>query len=134
MVASVRGGSGQRLRLVLHRQNAVADRQSVADRQLLQAARTLGADMVVMCRLAADHAAERDKPLKPVVRPRRKPDRRRDLKRTGNSDRLMGRTGGGECALGAAAKLGSDVAVVEGLDDEDMRRCGHGAGRRSRAT
>src|SRR5207253_10040212 len=58
VVAPVGRGAGQCLGLVLDRQNAVADREPVTSRQVLQATRALGADVVVMRGLTADHAAE----------------------------------------------------------------------------
>ncbi len=90
--------------------------------------------MVVMSGLAADHAAERDKPVETLARPRDSADRRGDLERPGDRDALMAGAGRGERALGAAPQFGGDVGVIGRLDEENMGRLAHGVCRRSRAT
>ena len=60
LVLAVDAGARQRLRLVLDGQDAEADGELLLEREVLQAARALAADIIVMRRLAADDAAERD--------------------------------------------------------------------------
>ncbi len=134
MVAPVGRGAGQCLGLVLDRQNAVADREAVTGRQVLQATRALGADVVVMGGLPANHAAECDEPIEPIARPRGKADRRWDLERTRNLQAFVGSAGCRKGTLGATTKLRSDMGVIRRLDEQNVRRLGHGVGRRSRAT
>src|SRR5690242_6834662 len=55
----------QCLRLVLDGENAEADGELMLDSELLQAARALAADIVVMRRLAADDTAQRHIAVKP---------------------------------------------------------------------
>ena len=52
--------AGPSLLLVLDREDAVGERNAARDRQVHQGPGALAGDDVVMARLAADHAAERD--------------------------------------------------------------------------
>ncbi len=87
-----------------------------------------------MCRLAADHAAERDKPVETLARSPGDADRRRDLERSGDRDELVGGADRGERTLSAPPQLGCDVGVIGRLHDEDMGRSCHGVCPRSLAT
>src|SRR5271170_8251668 len=127
MVAALGWRAYERLRLVLDGQDAIADGQPVAHRELLQPARTLGADVIVMRGLAADHAAERHEPVKTLARPRGDPNRGRNFERPGNQDALMGGAGSGKRAFGPAPQSLGDVSVIGRLDQEDMRRPAHRA-------
>ncbi len=126
LVAAVGSRTHQRLRLVLDGQDAVADRKPVADREILQRARGLGADMVVMGGLAADHAAERDKPVKPPAGRGGQRDRRRDLEGAGHRGDLAGRPGSGNRALGTLPQQRGKVRIIGRLDEQQVRSAGHG--------
>src|SRR5215468_8933880 len=95
LVLLVDPGARQRLRFVLDGEDPEADGQIVRKRQLLQAARALLADVIVMRGLTSDHAAERDEAIEspalhaPPARHHSKFDRRGDLEGAGNRDALV---------------------------------------------
>src|SRR5713226_6763786 len=125
LVLAVDAGARQRLRLVFHRENAEADGEAVLERELLQPTRALAADIVVMRRLAADDAAERDiaveARLARAVRLRfdGKPDRRRDLEGSRHGEALIARAGGVERGDRALGQLVRDMRVIARLDHHD---------------
>src|SRR5579864_2282306 len=123
--------SRQCLRLVLDGENAKADGELMLDGELLQAARALAADIIIMRRLAADHAAERDIPVKARLaraarlRLHRETDRRGDLERARHREALVAGARRVERRDGAARELVGDMRVVARLDQHDMRRVRH---------
>src|SRR6185312_1979607 len=132
-VAAVGRAPGQRLRLVLAGGDAEADRQTVAAGEVLQAARALVADMVVMAGLAADHAAERDIAVE-LPRLRGELDRAGKLESPGHGHRLESRPGLGQRPLGAVPQEVADMRVIAGLDEKNVRRLRHVLASKSRAT
>src|SRR5579859_4826152 len=85
----------QGLRLVLHGEDAEADGEVMRERQLLQAARALLADVIVMRGLAPDHAAQGDEAVEAralggsLARLHGIFDRGRDLEGARHRDALM---------------------------------------------
>ena len=119
----VHGGRGahEGLRFVLAGQNAEPHSKTVARSQFLDRARGLVADVVVVGRLAADDATQRDIAVIPSARFGRHRDRHRDFKRAGDRYDLAGRARLGDDALGATPQIGGDVLVEQGLDEQQMR-------------
>ncbi len=82
--------------------------------------------MVVMGGLAADHAAEPDKPVKPPARLGAQRDRRGDLEGAGHRRDLAGRASRRDGALGALPQQRRDMGVIGRLDEQQVRSSGHG--------
>src|SRR6185437_9949869 len=130
LVLAVDAGARERLRLVLDGEDAEADGGAVLQRQLLQAARALAADIVVMGRLAADDAAERDIAVEAtadIVAARLDGDADRGgyLEGAGHGEALVAGAARVERLDGAARQLFGDMRVIRRFDDHDMGRIGH---------
>ena len=74
--------------------------------------------MVVMGRLAADHAAKRHIPVIGSAGLGGQGDCRRDLERAGDGNRLASGAGFGDDTLRAASQIGGDMLVEERLDEQ----------------
>src|SRR5947208_2864970 len=121
LVLLVRPRSCQRLRLVLDGENAETHRELMLDREPLQAARALAADIVVMRGLAADDAAQRDIAVKarlaraPRLSLDGKADRRRYLEGARHSEALVAGASRIKRRDCAARQLVGDMRIIARL-------------------
>src|ERR1043165_4898270 len=108
----------KRLGLVLDSEDAKADREVVREGQVLQAAGTLLADVVVMRGLAANDAAQRDEAVETRARGCALAslhgifDRSRDLESAGDGDALVAGARLLKGLQGALQKLVGDMRIV----------------------
>src|SRR3546814_6949057 len=99
--------------------------------QVLKPARTLGADVVVMGRLASDDAAQGHEAVEaapaPILleSPDRDADGGRNLEGAGDGETLEGRTGLLQRLNGAAHHLVRELRIETCFDDHDVGGLGH---------
>ena len=132
LVLAGNAGADARLVAVLAGEQAEAERQLALDRQRLQRAAHLRAEMVVMGRLAANDAADGDEAVEALRRIQRNRDRDRKLERAGDLVAVPAVAGLLDDRSGPGNHLVADVLVIGRDDHHDVghRLSSFGIGRR----
>ncbi len=120
LVALRRIGANDGLRLVLDGQDAVAHRQQVLNGDVHDGARTLARDDLEMIGLAANDAAERDRPGVSAAFGQHA-DGGGNFERAGHVDDIPFRADGFQGARRARQQHVANAIVIARLDDEEFR-------------